>query len=188
MTGPTRVAGWGRASDGSTVTWSVAEGRKGRRWREVRSEGAGVGHALLLETDGERRFSHLELARADGLWTFHPEPDGTLHGNHVGPDGSGVRHVTGWPFGSDTILLIEGSPICLAAVAWGLADSMGVGAVRSVAAVVTRPDGRLDQVAGIRLERLSERRWRVGEGSPFDIDEAGCPALPDGEIRPMELG
>jgi len=188
MTGPTRVAGWGRASDGSTVTWSVAEGRKGRRWREVRSEGAGVGHALLLETDGARRFSHLELARADGLWTFHPEPDGTLHGNHVGPDGSGVRHVTGWPFGPDTILLIEGSPISLAAVAWGLADLMDMGAVRAVAGVVIRTAGGLDQVGGIRLERLSERRWRVGEGSPFDIDPAGCPVLLDGEMRATDLG
>ncbi len=35
MTGPTRMAGWGRAADGSTVTWTVAEGSKGRRWREV---------------------------------------------------------------------------------------------------------------------------------------------------------
>ena len=83
MTGPTRAAGWGRGPDGTVVTWTVAEGRKGRRWREVVARGTDVVHALLLETDPNGRFSHLELARADGLWTFHPEPDGTIHGNHV---------------------------------------------------------------------------------------------------------
>ena len=61
----------------------MSEGRKGRRWREVVARGPDVVHALLLETDPDGRFSHLELARADGLWTFHPEGDGTLHGNHV---------------------------------------------------------------------------------------------------------
>ena len=40
MTGPTRVAGWGRGpDDGTVVTWTVAEGRKGRRWREVVARG-----------------------------------------------------------------------------------------------------------------------------------------------------
>ena len=101
VTGPTRMAGWGRAADGSTVTWTVAEGSKGRRWREVVALGEATVQALLLETDRDRRFSHLELARADGLWTFHPEPDGTLHGNHVRPDDRAVEHVRGWPFGHD---------------------------------------------------------------------------------------
>ena len=39
--------------------------------------------SLLLELDPSGRFSHLELARADGLWTFHPETDGTIHGKSV---------------------------------------------------------------------------------------------------------
>jgi len=188
MTGPVRVAGWGHGPGGSTVTWTVAEGRKGRRWREVQADGTGVGHVLLLETDRDGRFSHVELGRADGLWTFHPEPDGTLHGNHVGPDGSGIRHISGWSFGSDAVLLVDGSPISLAAVAWGLESSMAVGAARDLAGVVIRSDGRLEEVDEIRLERLSVTRWRVGEGAPFDVDEAGCPSLLDGDVRPMELG
>jgi hypothetical protein len=188
MTGYVRVAGWGRGPDGSTVTWTVADGRKGRRWREVRADGAGVLHGLLLETDRDGRFSHLELARADGLWTFHPEPDGTLHGNHVGHDGSGVRHISGRPFGPDAILLIEGSPTSLAGVARGLASTMIVGEVRDLSGVVIRADGRLDEVDAVRIERLSATRWQVAEEAPFDIDEAGCPVLPDGAIRPLELG
>ena len=73
MTEPTRAAGWGTGpEDGTVVTWTVAEGRKGRRWREVVARGPDVLHALLLETDPNGRFSHLELARADGL----PRRDG----------------------------------------------------------------------------------------------------------------
>ncbi len=118
MSGQTRVAGWGVAADGSEVTWTVAEGRRGRRWREVVSRDGAVQHALLLETAPDGRFSHLELARVDGLWTFHPEADGTLHGNHVGRGEVDIRHVTGWPFAADDAILIEDSVIGLAAIAW----------------------------------------------------------------------
>ena len=137
------MAGWGRAADGSTVTWTVAEGSKGRRWREVVALGDATVQALLLETDRDRRFSHLELARADGLWTFHPEPDGTLHGNHVRPDDGAVEHVRGWPFGPDDALLVEGSPIAVAALAWARATDVAPGVTASVGAVVIGADGEL---------------------------------------------
>ena len=107
MSAPTRVAGWGTAADGSVITWTVSDGRKGRRWREVVARGTEVIHALLLETDPDGIFSHLELARADGLWTFHPEGDGTLHGNHVDPSEAGVRHVEGWSFRPDDVLVVD---------------------------------------------------------------------------------
>jgi len=187
MTAPIRIAGWGRATDGSTVTWAVAEGRKGRRWREVRTRGEDVIHSLLLETDEARRFSHLELARADGLWTFHPEADGTLHGNHVGGGDPGIRHFSGWPFDPDDAVVVEGSPLSLAALAWRLAASFRVGSIVSVPGVVIGASGRADQVADIRVRRLSNVAWQAGEGSPFEIDDAGLPVLGDGEIRPLEL-
>ena len=82
-----RQAGHGRAPDGSIVTWSVAEGRRGRRWREVVRAGEGIRSSLLLELDPDGRFSHLELSTAAGLLTLHPEPDGTLHGNAVTAEG-----------------------------------------------------------------------------------------------------
>jgi hypothetical protein len=182
--GPTRAAGWGRGQeDGTVVTWTVAEGRKGRRWREVVGRGSDVLHSLLLETDPNGRFSHLELARADGLWTFHPEADGTLHGNHVGSD-SGVRHITGRPFAQDDALIVEGSPVSLAAVAWGHAAGA---LVCPVGGVVIGADGTLTELADVPIERLSPTRWRIGEGSPIEIDEAGLPVLDDGERWPLEL-
>jgi len=187
MTAPMRVAGWGSLADGSVVTWTIADGRKGRRWREVVTRGSAVIHALLLETDQDGRFSHLELARADGLWTCHPEPDGTLHGHHVGQGDADVRHVVGWAFAPDDALIVEGSPICLAAVAWRRISSMTEGAVADIAGVVIRSAGDLAEVSEIRLQRLSRTRWRVGEGSSFEVDDAGLPVLPGGERRPLEL-
>jgi len=185
MTDPTRVAGWGHAADGSQVTWTVAEGRRGRRWREVVVDGSATRHALLLETGPDGWFSHLELARADGLWTFHPEPDGTLHGNHVARGETGVDHVAGWPFQQGDALLIEGSPIALAALAWSLRTAEA-GSVLDVAGVEIRLDGQLARAAAIAVERLDGRRWRVGEGSPFEVDADGLPVLADGERRSLE--
>jgi hypothetical protein len=184
MTAPTRVAGWGRGPDGTIVTWTVAEGRKGRRWREVVARGEDVVHTLLLETDPTGRFSHLELARADGLWTFHPEADGTLHGNHVATT-VGVRHIAGRPFAPDDALLIDGSPVSQAAIAWRHATAgQGHG---PVAGVFISADGTLVERPDIRIERLSATRWQVGEGSPIEIDEAGLPVLGGGETWPLEL-
>ena len=190
MTVPTRLAGWGLAT-GAQVTWTVAEGRKGRRWREVVLRDGAFVHALLLETDPERRFSHLELARADGLWTFHPESDGTLHGNHVRAGrADAVRHVVGWAFGPGDVLVVDGSPLSLAAVAWRLAaDGVAEGTPQDLAGVVIASDpGELEPRSRIRVERLSATRWQVGEWPPFDIDDAGIPALDGGVREPLELG
>ena len=188
MSPPTRSAGWGTGAFGSVVTWTVAEGRKGRRWREVVSRGTAVIHALMLETDPDGKFSHLELARSDGLWTFHPEPNGTLHGNHVGGKKPGVRHVAGWAFGPDDALVVEGSPLGLASVAWRWARAMAPdgSAAIEVGGVLLRPGGELVQVPALRIERLSAKRWRVGDGSPFELDAAGLPVLVGGTVRPLD--
>jgi hypothetical protein len=108
-----RRAGHGRALDGSIVTWSVAEGRRGRRWREVVGVAEGIRSSLLLELDPDGRFSHLELSTASGLLTLHPEPGGTLHGNAVTSEG--MRHVAGLTWDSDGAVLVDGSAVCRAA-------------------------------------------------------------------------
>ena len=85
MTAPLRRAGSGRAPDGAHVTWSVAEGNRGRRWRwtVIEAEGS-VRHAGLIELDVPGAFARLELASASGLLTLHPAGDGrTAHGNVV---------------------------------------------------------------------------------------------------------
>jgi len=195
MTAPTRVAGWGELADGAIVTWTVAEGRRGRRWREVIARDDATVHALLFETDPARRFSHLELARADGLWTFHPEPDGSLHGNHVaagrdgvaaGAAGDVVRHVQGWPFAPGDALLVVGSPVATAALAWSRMDAVRPGGSTAIDAVVIHADGRLERVESVGLERLDATRWRVGEGMPVEVDADGLPVLARGRRSALE--
>jgi hypothetical protein len=166
VTGPVRLAGGVRRGDGTHVTWTLAEGRKGRRWREVvTGDDGGMRWALLYETDPDGGFSHLELASAAGLATLHPEGDGTLHGNVVEPEG-GVRHIVGAPFEPGNALLVAGSLVAGAAVAAGHRP-------RSMATVLDPVDLTLD----VRV---------IVEGDLTSVDEAGVPLLPGGATWPLE--
>ena len=166
-----RRAGRGSAADGSVVTWSVAEGRRGARWREVRVRDGAIVSSLLLEIDPKGRFSHLELSTATGLLTLHPEADGTLHGNAV--DASGVRHVVAVPWVPDDVLLVAGSPIARAA-ATPRADAHRRSGVAM--GVVVGLDLAVDRRAIGRTERA------------IQLDPSGTPAFPDGVSWPLELG
>ncbi len=128
------------------------------------------------------------MARADGLWTFHPEGDGTLHGNHVDRSEAGVRHVEGWSFRPDDVLLVDGSPISLAAVAHRLAGLVDVGGSVVVDAVVVDQMGGLRREDALGIERLSQTRWHVADWPAIDVDEAGLPVLDAQQRRPLEVG
>jgi hypothetical protein len=165
MSGWLRRAGRGRDDEGAVVTWSVAEGGRGRRWREVVAADGAVRSSLLLELDPEGRFSHLELSTAAGLLTLHPEGDGTLHGNTVTSDG--VRHVTGWPWERDRAIWIRGSSICLAAG--------------------RRPDGtRATEWLDIDRDLHVETVVRVRRPDWSLVDAEGLPVLEDGTSWPLE--
>ena len=161
-----RVAGTGRSPDGATVTWSVAEGRRGRRWREAVSRDGMVVHSLLLELDPEGRFAHLELTTPAGLLTLHPEGDGTLHGNAV--TAAGIAHVRGLPWEPDDVILVEGSVVCqVVAGQWQLAYGLvDLGVVRIA------PD-----------LSLARERTTLDRAS---IDGRGLPALQDSHEWPLE--
>jgi hypothetical protein len=158
-----RRAGVGRAPDGATVTWSVAAGRRGRRWREVIAVDGGIRSSLLLELDPEGRFSHLELSTASGLLTLHPEGDGTLHGNAI--TSAGIAHVRGLPWDRDRAIELEGSIVC--------------------AAAAFRPDGAqassfLRIGLGLRMDTIN--------GSPDRslVTDEGLPRLAGGRTWPLE--
>ena len=181
--GPLRCGGRGSAPGGDSIVWSVAEGTKGRRWREVRLAGQGIGHSLLLETDPIGRFAHLELSTPSGLLTLHPEGDGTLHGHAVVSDG--VEHVVGEAWEPGAIVAIERSPICVAAAAPVLADRMTpFGSAAIHAAWI--PSTLWLEVKPLRVERVDERTWRFGDDPPLALDERGLPLLIGGEIWPLE--
>jgi hypothetical protein len=116
-----RRAGSGRQADGSDVTWSVAEGERGRRWRWTVSDLGVLRHAALVEIAPGGAFSRLELATSQGLLTLHLEPDRrSINGNVVTADGvrplafdwspAAALAIAGDSFGSAILLGGAGSP------------------------------------------------------------------------------
>lgn len=144
----------------------------------------GLLSSLLLETDPDDRFSHLELSTASGLLTLHPEPDRTLHGNRV--DAGGVGHVVGLAWNPAGIVLVEGSGIALATairLAWRTTEAGGAGAE-----VMTLRIG-LDlsvAVEPVTVVRLGDDRWRIGADGPVSVGPDGLPPTVDGEDWPLE--
>jgi hypothetical protein len=160
---PLRRAGRGRLRDGSTVVWSVSEGTRGRRWREMRRTAEGVLiTSLLLETHPDGRFAHIELSTAAGLLTLHPEADGTLHGNVVTV--LGIRHVIGLPWTAGSVVLVEGSVLASAAASRTLAGDAADG---------VRITTDLDIVA-------------IHEKISLEVDADGLPLLDDAASWPLE--
>jgi hypothetical protein len=178
-----RRAGTGRTGNGDTAWWSVAEGRRGRRWREAIAGAAGLRHSLLLETDPDGRFSHLELATPAGLLTLHPEGEGTLHGNAL--VGAGLRHVAGLPWGPDGLVDVAGSPIARAAMAWLLARSSPSRGTRRLVLRLTAELGV--SVEGCLVSRGASGTWRLAGGDPLIADADGLPLLDAAASWPLEL-
>jgi hypothetical protein len=178
-----RVGGRGQGADGAAVVWSVAEGSRGRRWREVRNAGHAVASSLLLETDPAGRFAHLELSTPSGLLTLHPEGDGTLHGHAIVSDG--VEHVAGLAWDAEGIALLDGSTVCRLAAVAGLANALAAGTSRGQLTVVI-PATLWLEVKPIRIERIDATTWRFGAEEPFEVDRDGLPVLRGGEIWPLE--
>lgn len=179
-----RRAGRGTDATGALVVWSVAEGRRGRRWREVRSSvGGGVVSSLLLETEPGGRFSHTELGTGAGLLTLHPEPDGTLHGNVVTADG--VVHLAGLPWDPGGLLLVEGSTIAAAAAAHGLRSAVAPDTTAARAGVLVDL-GLGVQGVDVTIERVGEDAWRLGSIGEIAVDDDGLPLLAGARIWPLE--
>ena len=170
-----RRAGRGRFVDGTDVVWSVAEGLKGRRWREVRTRDGVVLSSLLLETFPDRGFAHLELSTGAGLLTLHPEPDRTLHGNAVTP--AGVQHLMGLPWPTGSILVVDGSAVAIAAATWFATTDWGDRSHDARMPIVT-----VSPTLEVRAGTIP------GDGfSHESIDADGLPILAAGSGWPLEL-
>jgi hypothetical protein len=115
-----RRAGRLDAGGGETVLWSVAEGRRGRRWRSLRRDDGGVVLSdLLLEVDPAGRWTRLELATTAGILTLHPERDEqSVHGNVV-TDGGVLPLALAWS--PRHRLLLPDEPVAAAAL-WSNSD------------------------------------------------------------------
>ena len=183
MSRPVRRGGRLVDDVGRTVTWSVAEGGRGRRWRwSVADKRGAFVAAHTVELDPEGRFIRLESAAGGGLLTLHREADGSVHGNRVAE--RGVAHLT-IEAPAPELVVVGSTPLGLVAVMAGLGalgepveldvvdvlDDLGV---RVVAASVRQPHADAWEV---RLDR-----GRFGA----TVDDAGLPA--DSEAWPLETG
>jgi hypothetical protein len=185
---PTRLGGRTHLPGGDVVVWSVADGRRGRRWRESTARG-GVGvRTILVETGPDGEVRRLEMSSPVGLLTVHPdEPGTTLHGNVVTPDG--IRHLA-FAWGPDRVIVIGGSPAATAiAVAW-LGREAAAG--RSADVTVLRIDDRLiPELRSATIERLGPRSWRLSGIDEFEgeivatLDPDGLLAT-DRTVWPLE--
>ena len=171
-----RRAGVATQADGSEVVWSVADGRRGRRWRAVTRRDGMVASSLLLEVDPDGRPARLELATAAGLLTLHPEPSGLLHGNAVTT--GGVRHVT-MAWSNDHELEFEPFAICGAVSAHRLGRSVPAGEGRTVPIAAIGVDLEIREVSR-RYERLDTTSWQIegGDARTLVVDDRGLPAWP----------
>lgn len=176
MTAFLRRAGTGRLADGAMLTWSVADGRRGRRWRAVATTDGGITHALLLEVDLAGRPSRLELTTPAGLLTLHPDADGSsLHGNVVSADG--MRHLA-LPWSHEHGLSVDGRPIADAVTAHRLARDCGVGESRLVSLVAIGPDLAIRE-REVRFERARSDLWQIADPAgerTLAVDPRGIPA------------
>lgn len=187
MRRPVRLAGRAPLPDGGWLTWTVADGQRGRRWRTVMELNDRFVASALLEVDPEGRFAKLELAIPGGLLTLHPERGAELHGNAVGPDG--VRHLT-FPWSPDHALEIEGLAVATAITAARLAAIVAVGEGRTLRSVSVARD--LDVIEGEhRFVRLDEHAWRIEGGAAATdvvLDHRGLPDWGTGALEwPLEV-
>jgi hypothetical protein len=185
-----RRAGTGRLPGGRRLTWTVADGIRGRRWRAITTSADGrLVTSLLLETAPGGAVVRLELASAAGLLTLHPDPgQATLHGNVVRR--SGIEHVA-LPWSAGHVLVVGASPVTGAVAAASLAGHIGTGEGSGVPAVEVGEDLSIRR-ATWRAARVGERRWRLlaADGGPavtVELDGDGVPAgLEDAEGWPLE--
>lgn len=184
--GPLRDAGRIALADGSHLVWSVAEGRRGRRWRAVATRDGAITQSLLLELDRRGRPTRLELTTPTGLLTLHPEPDErSIHGNVVSE--TGVRPLA-FPWSREHELDVADRPLAIGCGLHRLRSSLAIGDRRAVP-VLAVDTSLTVTVAIATVRRDTEDRWHVvtspsGEERIVTIDADGVP-LP-GERWPLE--
>lgn len=182
MSAPLRRAGQLIDAAGRAVTWSVAEGRRGRRWRWAvgdRRGGAIVTHTL--ETDPAGRFVRLESASGSGLLTLHREVDGSVHGNRIQP--SGVDHLA-IPAPAPERALVGSSTVGTGALVAGLGPIDGPSGID----VIEVLDDLGVRIAGCSVSRGDGGAWEVRTGrrvSRIRVDDDGLP-VGEGESWPLE--
>jgi hypothetical protein len=185
MSQPVRRGGVATQADGSEVVWSVADGRRGRRWRAITRRGGTFTSSVLLEVGTDGRPARLEVGTTAGLLTLHPDTTGSLHGNAVTADG--VRHLT-LRWSDEHELEVEPVAISAAVTAHRLGRSVPVGERTVVPVVAIALDFAVDEVTR-RYVRLDAATWRIerdGDPRTVAVDDRGLPVWPPSTGSPAE--
>ena len=164
----------GRTTDavGRSITWSVAEGRRGRRWRWSVVERGGsfvAGHTVEVDPDG--RFVRLESMGVSGLLSLHREADASVHGNRVSDRGVDHIEIPAAP----ELVIVGSDPIGLAAAVGGLGSANPL----ARAAVLEVGDDLGVRVVEGSIRRSAARSWQLDVGGAVRrvrLDELGLPS------------
>lgn len=184
-----RIAGHGRDRLGREVTWTIADGERGRRWREVATDAGGaVAQAITLETGHAGQWLRLEIAAPAGLLSLHPDRDGAIHGNVV--TGDGVRHIA-LEVMEPPLLDLRDALLGETALCRALERIVPAGQGTRLTVVRVTPSL---EVATVELEvgRRSARRWELDDAEgrrEVEMGDLGTPVEGETAVRwPLETG
>lgn len=183
-----RVAGAVRLTEATIVHWSVAEGGRGRRWREAVIRDGRLLAARLVELDPAGQFQRLEETTGSGMLTLHPDEDGQLAEGNVVAAG-GVRPLR-FPWGSGHRVFVVDSIAVAALAARDMAGEIALGASGVSRVLFVDRDLSIREET-LRVERTAERSWRLAvAGANVELalvlDPDGLPDLPGTERWPLE--
>ena len=190
-----RLAGHGVDRLGRAVTWTIADGERGRRWREATAGAAtadsasgGLAHVVTMETGHAGQWIRLEVAGAAGLLSLHPDRDGSINGNVVSE--AGVRHVA---LGVVQPPLVDVRDSLVAETALCRALERLVAAGEGSTVSVVRVSATLEAGVGeLQVFRRDARTWELTDGDGIrtvTMGDRGAPVTADAGAKwPLETG
>ena len=184
-----RRGGHATGPTGDRITWSLAEGARGTRWRESASRGGALIRGILLEVTPAGGVMRLELATAEGLLTLHPEPDASaIHGNVVTPHG--IRHLA-FDWSPSHELVVAASLATDTVAVRRLAATVPVGG-RAEVDVLAIDDALQPRPDRWAIERPADDRWAFQPkraehpGREIRVGPDGLPILDAAETWSLE--
>lgn len=193
MTKGVRLVGLERDRDGRDLTWTVADGERGRRWREISvaaSSGgiAGLARSLTLETGRGGQWLRLEVAAGAGLLSLHPDKAGEIHGNVVSADG--VRHLALGVL-NPALVDVAGSLAADASLCRALEAVVAVGE-GTIVRVALVSDALEVSIEPLAVLRKAFRSWELGDPEQIraiELDDHRVPVTGSASTRwPLEDG